>query len=195
MTRQIKGPLALLILDGWGISEEVEGNAVLAAHTPYLDSLAAAWPHSIIKTSGPDVGLPEGQMGNSEVGHTNIGAGRIVYQDLLRISRAIEDRSFFDNEALLWAMTRARDQGRTLHLAGLLSDGGVHSHLTHLFALVDMAKEVGVKDLAVHAFFDGRDTPPQAGAGYLKRLLDHMEDRGLGRVASLSGRYYAMDRD
>ena len=195
MTRQIKGPVALLILDGWGISEEEEGNAVLAAHTPYLDSLAARWPHSIIKTSGPDVGLPEGQMGNSEVGHTNIGAGRIVYQDLLRISRAIEDRSFFDNQALLWAMTRARDQGRTLHLAGLLSDGGVHSQLTHLFALIDMAKALGVKDLAVHAFFDGRDTPPQAGVGYLKSLLDHMAGRGLGRVASLSGRYYAMDRD
>ena len=195
MTKKIKGPLALLILDGWGLSEEVEGNAVLAAHTPCLDRLAASWPHSIIKTSGPDVGLPEGQMGNSEVGHTNIGAGRIVYQDLLRISRAIEDRSFFDNEALLWAMKEAKAKGQTLHLAGLLSDGGVHSHLTHVLALVDMAKEVGVEDLAVHAFFDGRDTPPQAGAGYLETLMDHMARQGLGRVASLSGRYYAMDRD
>lgn len=195
MTKAIQGPLALLILDGWGISDKEEGNAVKAASTPYLDRIMASWPRSVIKTSGSDVGLPDGQMGNSEVGHTNIGAGRIVYQDLLRISRAVEDRSFFDNPALSWAMDRAREGKKTLHLAGLLSDGGVHSQLSHLLALVDMAKERGVEDLAVHAFFDGRDTPPKAGASYLKTLLDHMDKQGLGRVVTLSGRYYAMDRD
>ncbi|MCK9176944.1 MAG: 2,3-bisphosphoglycerate-independent phosphoglycerate mutase, partial [Clostridiales bacterium] len=148
MTQKPKGPVALLILDGWGISEETEGNAVLAAKTPNLDGLEKDWPSSVIRTSGRDVGLPEGQMGNSEVGHTNIGAGRIVYQDLLRISNAIEDGSFFDNEALLHAMRNAADKGTTLHLAGLLSDGGVHSHLTHVFALIDMAQKNHVTSLA-----------------------------------------------
>ncbi len=195
MTQKPKGPVALLILDGWGISEETEGNAVLAAKTPNLDGLEKDWPSSVIRTSGRDVGLPEGQMGNSEVGHTNIGAGRIVYQDLLRISNAIEDGSFFDNEALLHAMRNAADKGTTLHLAGLLSDGGVHSHLTHVFALIDMAQKNHVTSLAVHVFFDGRDTPPKSGAGYLDHLMQHMDQVGLGRVATLSGRYYAMDRD
>ncbi len=195
MTEKPNGPVALLILDGWGISEKEEGNAVLAARTPCLDSLSDKWPCSVIQTSGGQVGLPDGQMGNSEVGHTNIGAGRIVYQDLLRISRAIEEGSFFDNQALLWAMRRAADRQATLHLAGLLSDGGVHSHLTHLLALVDMAKKNGVQKLAIHAFFDGRDTAPEAGAGYLETLLAHLEKSGIGQVATLSGRYYAMDRD
>lgn len=195
MNRKVKGPLALLILDGWGISDKSEGNAVLAARTPFLDSLSARWPQSVIRTSGRDVGLPDGQMGNSEVGHTNIGAGRIVYQDLLRISNAIEDGSFFENEALLWAMEHAARTQATLHLAGLLSDGGVHSHLTHLFALVDMAKAVGVRDLALHAFFDGRDTPPDSGLGYMEALLAHFQKTGIGRVASMGGRYYGMDRD
>lgn len=190
-----KGPVALLILDGWGISEKEEGNAVLAARTPCLDSLSEKWPCSVIQTSGSHVGLPDGQMGNSEVGHTNIGAGRVVYQDLLRISKAIEEGSFFENPALLWAMRRAAERQATLHLAGLLSDGGVHSHLNHLLALVDMARENQIKDLAIHAFFDGRDTGPESGAGYLETLLAHLEKVGLGRVATLSGRYYAMDRD
>lgn len=195
MTKEARGPVALLILDGWGISDKTEGNAVLAAKTPYLDSLLEKWPVSVIRTSGKDVGLPPGQMGNSEVGHTNIGAGRIVYQDLLRISNAVEDGSFFKNEALLDAVQKAAKSGHTLHLAGLLSDGGVHSQLTHLFALVDLAKAEGVKDLAIHAFFDGRDTPPKSGLGYMKALLDHLKDRGLGRIATLGGRYYGMDRD
>ena len=195
MTKKPEGPVALLILDGWGISEEKEGNAVLAANTENLDRLEARWPTSVIRTSGRDVGLPEGQMGNSEVGHTNIGAGRIVYQDLLRITNAIEDGSFFNNEALLHAMRHAVDNDATLHLAGLLSDGGVHSHLTHLLALVDMAKKNKVKKLAIHAFFDGRDTAPTSGLGYLDQLLSHLDTTGLGHVASLSGRYYAMDRD
>ena len=195
MTDRPTRPVALLILDGWGLSDKIEGNAVLAAHTPFLDSLSEKWPESVIKTSGPDVGLPEGQMGNSEVGHTNIGAGRIVYQDLLRISKAIEDGSLYENPALVWAMQQARENKATLHLAGLLSDGGVHSHLTHLFALVDMAKEKGLTDVAIHAFFDGRDTPPESGAGYMEILLDHLDKVGDGRVASLNGRFYAMDRD
>ena len=195
MTQKPEGPVALLILDGWGLSQKIEGNAVLAARTPYLDSLSARWPESVIQTSGRDVGLPEGQMGNSEVGHTNIGAGRIVYQDLLRISNAVDDGSFFKNEALLWAMRRAVQMGSTLHLAGRRSDGGVLSHINHLFALIDMAREIGVRDLAIHAFFDGRDTPPESGAGYMEALLDHIRQAGLGRVATLGGRYYAMDRD
>ena len=195
MTGKPGGPVALLILDGWGISEKTEGNAVLAARTPYLDSLSGTWPESVIQTSGRDVGLPDGQMGNSEVGHTNIGAGRIVYQDLLRISNAVEDGTFFENEALLWAMRRAAGSQATLHLAGLLSDGGVHSHIRHLFALIDMAKKEGVRDLAIHAFFDGRDTPPESGAGYMEALLAHLRSAGVGRVATLGGRYYGMDRD
>jgi|LSQX01.1.fsa_nt_gb 2,3-bisphosphoglycerate-independent phosphoglycerate mutase len=195
MTNRRKGPVALIILDGWGISDKKEGNAVLAAHTPYIDGLLEKWPKAAIKTSGHDVGLPDGQMGNSEVGHTNIGAGRIVYQDLLRIGNAIRDGSFYENDALLWAMKRAVEKNVTLHLAGLLSDGGVHSHLTHLFALLDMAKNAGVRDVAIHAFFDGRDTPPSSGAGYMEALLAHIEKAGIGRIATLSGRYYAMDRD
>ncbi len=195
MARNKKRPVALIILDGWGISDNPVGNAVLAADTPFLDNLLATWPAARIKTSGSDVGLPDGQMGNSEVGHMNIGAGRIVYQDLLRISNAIEDGSFFENEAIRAAMRHASSNNRTLHLAGLLSDGGVHSHLEHLFALVDMAKREGVDKLAIHAFFDGRDTPPQSGIHYMAALLDHLDQVGLGRVASLSGRYYAMDRD
>ncbi len=195
MTTQAKRPVALIILDGWGISENTCGNAALAADTPYIDRLLKEWPVSRIRTSGRDVGLPDGQMGNSEVGHTNIGAGRIVYQDLLRISNAIEDSTFFENDALLRAMRNAADGQKTLHLAGLLSDGGVHSHLTHLFALIDMAKREGVRDVAIHAFFDGRDTPPESGIIYMEALLGHIRKAGVGRVATLSGRYYAMDRD
>ena len=188
-------PVALIILDGWGIAPPCEGNAAIAANTPFIDSLMDKWPITMIKASGTDVGLPAGQMGNSEVGHTNIGAGRIVYQDLLRISNEVEDGSFYKNEALLGAMRVASNDGKTLHIAGLLSDGGVHSHITHLEALLKLAKQEGVKDVAIHAFFDGRDTSPTGGYAYMEQLLDAMQKIGIGKIASLSGRYYAMDRD
>lgn len=188
-------PVALIILDGWGIAPPCEGNAAIAANTPFIDGLMDKWPITKIKASGTDVGLPEGQMGNSEVGHTNIGAGRIVYQDLLRISNEVEDGSFYKNEALLGAMRVASNDGKTLHIAGLLSDGGVHSHITHLEALLKLAKQAGVKDVAIHAFFDGRDTSPTGGYAYMEQLLDAMQKIGIGKIASLSGRYYAMDRD
>jgi len=195
MTDQKYRPLALFVLDGWGLSAETEGNAVKAARTPYLDKLFTEWKSSRIYTSGLDVGLPEGQMGNSEVGHTNIGAGRIVYQDLMRINLAIDDKSFYENEALKSAMITARDKGKALHLAGLLSDGGVHSHINHLYALLEMAKTLGLKNVYVHAFYDGRDTPPESGIAYTEELESFIEKNGIGKIASVSGRYYAMDRD
>ncbi len=195
MTKLKNRPLALIILDGWGLADEVEGNAVKAANTPYLDQLFSEWPSSMIYTSGLDVGLPEGQMGNSEVGHTNIGAGRIVYQDLMRINLAIDDKSIYENHALKTAMLSARDRGKALHLTGLLSDGGVHSHINHLFALLEMAKSLGLEDVYVHAFYDGRDTPPQSGLRYTEALEAFMQKHEIGKIASVSGRYYAMDRD
>lgn len=195
MTELKYRPLALIILDGWGLSEETDGNAVKAANTPYLDKLFSEWKSSKIYTSGLDVGLPPGQMGNSEVGHTNIGAGRIVYQDLMRINLAIDDKSFFENEALKSAMISARDKGKALHLAGLLSDGGVHSHINHLFALLEMAKSLGLKDVYIHAFYDGRDTPPESGILYTEALESFIQMKEIGKIASVSGRYYAMDRD
>ena len=154
MTDQKYRPLALFVLDGWGLSAETEGNAVKAAHTPYLDKLFTEWKSSRIYTSELDVGLPAGQMGNSEVGHTNIGAGRVVYQDLMRINLAITDKSFYENEALRSAMIAARDRGTALHLAGLLSDGGVHSHINHLYALLEMAKLLGLEKVYIHAFYE-----------------------------------------
>ncbi|NLV99142.1 MAG: 2,3-bisphosphoglycerate-independent phosphoglycerate mutase [Clostridiaceae bacterium] len=195
MTDRKYRPLALFVLDGWGLSAETEGNAVKAARTPYLDKLFAEWKSSKIYTSGLDVGLPEGQMGNSEVGHTNIGAGRVVYQDLMRINLAIEDKSFYENEALRSAMISARDKGKALHLAGLLSDGGVHSHINHLYALLEMAKSLGLEKVYIHAFYDGRDTPPESGLGYTEKLESFIQKNGIGKIASVSGRYYAMDRD
>ncbi len=183
----------LIIMDGWGWREEREGNAVRQARTPNVDALIERFPHTLIQGSGPWVGLPEGQMGNSEVGHLNLGAGRVVYQDIMRIHRAIEDRSFFENEVLVDAMDRAR--GHTLHLMGLLSDGGVHSHIDHLVALLRMARDRGVERVAVHAILDGRDTSPHGGAGYLRTLGEAMAEVGVGRVASVVGRYWAMDRD
>lgn len=188
-------PIALIILDGWGISDEREGNAVMAAHTPTLDALFASEPHTEIRTSGRDVGLPDGQMGNSEVGHTNIGAGRIVYQDLMRINRDIEDGEIARNEVLLAAMRAARESGHALHIAGLLSDGGVHSHIRHLEALLEMASKEGPSEVYVHAFYDGRDTPPTSGYGYTEQLLAAMDRIGTGKIATVAGRYYAMDRD
>lgn len=186
-------PTLLLILDGYGIREERTGNAIAAAEKPELDAIFKKYPHILLQASGEAVGLPAGQIGNSEVGHTNIGAGRIVYQDLPRISRAIEDRSFFENEALRLAMTKAK--GHTLHIMGLCSDGGVHSHLSHILALLDMAKQYDLRHVVVHCFLDGRDVPPTSAAGYIKTLKDHMREINLGVIGVISGRYYAMDRD
>ena len=183
----------LIIMDGWGWREAEEGNAVRLARTPHVDALMAHYPSTLIQASGPWVGLPEGQMGNSEVGHLNLGAGRVVYQDIMRIHRAVEDGSFFENPVLVRAMETAR--GHTLHLMGLVSDGGVHSHIDHLVALLRMAHELGVERVAVHAILDGRDTSPHGGAGYLRTLGERMAAIGTGRVASVVGRYYAMDRD
>lgn len=190
-----KAPVALVILDGWGISDSEENNAVKQAATPCLDALLRDYPTSRIGSSGRDVGLPDGQMGNSEVGHLNIGAGRIVYQDLTRISLAIEDGSFNENPALVDVCQKVISSGGKLHLLGLLSDGGVHSHNTHLYALVRLAKQYGIKDVCIHAFMDGRDTPPSSGAGYLRELEDELKTIGLGRVATVTGRFWAMDRD
>ena len=188
-------PIVLMILDGFGYSPEEKGNAIAAAKTPILDELFNTCPHTLIGASGLDVGLPDGQMGNSEVGHTNIGAGRVVYQELTRISKSIVDGDFFENKSLCEAMDSAVKNGTALHLMGLLSDGGVHSHIDHLFALIDMAKKRGVKTLYVHAILDGRDTPPQSGKGYVEQLQKKLDEVGLGEIATVSGRYYAMDRD
>ena len=188
-------PCILIILDGWGINPKIEGNAVAAARTPVLDRLAADYPATQLVTCGPDVGLPDGIMGNSEVGHLNIGAGRIVYQDLLRIDRAIADGTFFQNPELNRVMAAVRASGGRLHLFGLVSDGGVHSQLTHLLALLDMAREKGIAETLVQAITDGRDTAPDSGAGFLAKVQAHMVRNAYGRIASVCGRYYAMDRD
>ena len=190
-----KQPVALVILDGWGISDKRENNAVAQADTPCLDALQKTWPSARLGASGRDVGLPDGQMGNSEVGHLNIGAGRIVYQDLTRISLAIEEGRFARNPALVAICQKLRDSGGTLHLLGLLSDGGVHSHNTHLYALVRLAHQFEIRDVCIHAFLDGRDTPPNSAAGFLRELEEELAEIGLGRVATLTGRFWAMDRD
>ena len=190
----MKKPLVLMILDGFGIAP-TEGNAIAAANRPNLDKIFAENPHTQIGASGMDVGLPDGQMGNSEVGHTNIGAGRIVYQELTRITKSAQDGDMDKNEALLKAMNNAKDNGKALHLMGLLSDGGVHSHNTHLYALLEMAKRVGVEKVFVHCFMDGRDVPPSSGKDYVKELMDKLEEIGVGKIATVMGRYYAMDRD
>lgn len=189
------GPITLVILDGWGISESCENNAACQANTPILDRLREECPISRLSASGQDVGLPEGQMGNSEVGHLNIGAGRIIYQNLSRISLAIKEGSVFENQALKRVCERLVASGGKLHLLGLLSDGGVHSHNTHLYALIRMAQKIGVKDVCVHAFLDGRDTPPKSAGDYLQQLEVEFKKIGLGRIATISGRYWAMDRD
>ena len=190
----MKKPLVLMILDGFGIAP-VEGNAIAAANTPHLDQLFQENSCCRLSASGLDVGLPDGQMGNSEVGHTNIGAGRIVYQELTRITKSAQDGDMDKNEALLKAMNNAKDNGKALHLMGLLSDGGVHSHNTHLYALLEMAKRVGVEKVFVHCFMDGRDVPPSSGKDYVKELMDKLEEIGVGKIATVMGRYYAMDRD
>jgi 2,3-bisphosphoglycerate-independent phosphoglycerate mutase len=186
-------PVVLTILDGWGYRAQRENNAIALARKPTYDELLKKFPNTLVHTSGPFVGLPEGQMGNSEVGHLNIGAGRIIYMDITRIDLAIQNGEFFQNELLLKAMERGRQN--QLHLLGLVSDGGVHSQLAHLFALLEMAKRNGVTRVFVHAFTDGRDTPPESGVGFLQALEEKMKQLGVGQIASLSGRYYAMDRD
>lgn len=188
-------PTLLLILDGWGVAPDGPGNAVAKAHTPNLNRLMKHWPRTTLECSGRAVGLPDGFMGNSEVGHMNIGAGRIVYQDMTRIDMAMEDGSLKENPALLELMRRTGEQGGRLHFLGLLSDGGVHSHQQHLYALLEMAREQGLQDVFVHAFLDGRDTPPTSGMGYVKAFRDVRRRMDFGRIATLMGRYYAMDRD
>ena len=189
-----KIPTALLIMDGCGIAPASERNAVSRAATPNLDRLLASCPNTQLQASGLAVGLPEGQIGNSEVGHTNIGAGRVVFQMLPRISNAIADGSFFENRAYVSAMD-AVDEGGALHLCGLVSDGGVHSHNTHLYALLEMAKHKGIDKVYIHAFLDGRDVPPESGAGYMRELIEKCKELGVGKVATVQGRFYAMDRD
>ena len=189
-----KKPLALIIMDGFGVAP-VDGNAIAAANTPALDEIFGANPITQIGASGMNVGLPDGQMGNSEVGHTNMGAGRIVYQELTRITKSIEDKDFFLNEALNLAMDNALKNGTSLHLFGLLSSGGVHSHNTHLYGILEMAKKKGLSDVFVHAFLDGRDVPPSSGKDFVAECVDKMAEIGVGKIASVMGRYYAMDRD
>jgi len=195
MTTLPKRPVALIILDGFGVNNETIGNAVKAAKTPNIDRYLAEYPNTMVRTSGMDVGLPDGQMGNSEVGHTNIGAGRIVYQELTRITKSIRDGDFFTNDALLKAIANAKAQGTALHLFGLVSDGGVHSHNTHLYALVELAKRQGLENVYVHCFFDGRDVPPDSAKGFTEELEAKLKEIGIGKIASIMGRYYAMDRD
>lgn len=188
-------PAAIIILDGFGLREENRGNAVAQANKPNFDRYWNTYPHTELTACGEAVGLPEGQMGNSEVGHLNIGAGRIVYQDLTRISKSIRDGEFYDNETILGAVRHAKQNGKKLHLYGLLSDGGVHSHIDHLLALLDLAAKEGLKDVYIHAFLDGRDVAPDSARSYMERLLAHIAKVGVGQVATVQGRYYAMDRD
>ncbi len=190
-----KKPVVLMILDGYGLNEKTEGNAVAQAKKPNMDKLMAECPWGRGNASGMAVGLPEGQMGNSEVGHLNMGAGRIVYQELTRITKEIMDGAFFENPALLKAVENCKKKGSSLHLMGLLSDGGVHSHNTHLYGLLELAKRNGLEKVYVHCFLDGRDTPPASGKGYAEALTAEMEKIGVGRIATVMGRYYAMDRD
>ena len=190
-----KTPTTLIIMDGFGLAPAADDNAVSLANTPVLDKLFQEYAHTTLSASGLDVGLPAGQMGNSEVGHTNIGGGRVVFQDLPRISRAIEDGSFFKNEAYNKAMDDCLKNDSSLHLYGLLSDGGVHSHIEHLFALLQMAKDKGLTKVYVHCFLDGRDVSPTSGKGFVQELQDKCAQLGVGKIATVMGRYYAMDRD
>lgn len=190
-----KQTVLLAILDGWGCGGSCPTNAIKSANTPIFDSMLANYPNTQIFAHGEYVGLPEGQMGNSEVGHLNIGAGRVVYQDLTRINLAIKDKSFFENETLLKAAEHVKENGSSLHLMGLVSDGGVHSSLEHLFACIDLAKMQGIENIYVHAFLDGRDTPPRSADSYLEQLENKLKQENLSPIASIMGRYYAMDRD
>ena len=185
----------LIIMDGFGINPNKEGNAVANAKKPNLDRLAATCPMSKVYASGESVGLPEGQMGNSEVGHTNIGAGRIVYQDLTRITKSIEDGDFFSIPEFTQAIENCKKNNSKLHIIGLVSDGGVHSHQRHLYALLELAKRKGFEDVFVHCLTDGRDTLPASGEGYIQKLEEKMKEKGVGKIASVGGRFYGMDRD
>lgn len=191
----MKKPITLIIMDGFGVNDDSYGNAIKAASMPHLHKIFDENAVTKIGASGLDVGLPDGQMGNSEVGHTNIGAGRVVYQMLVRISKSIEDGSLYENKALLEAMENCKKNGSALHLMGLLSDGGVHSHIEHLYGLLEMAKRNGLDKVYVHAFMDGRDVPPTSGIDFVKQCCAKMEDIGVGKIATVMGRYYAMDRD
>ncbi len=190
-----KKPTALIIMDGYGINPSTEGNAIAVAKKPNLDKFMATYPHTQLSASGLDVGLPDGQMGNSEVGHTNIGAGRVVYQMLVKITKDINDGKINDNKALSDAMDKAKESGKSLHLMGLLSDGGVHSHNEHLYGLLRMAKKKGLTKVYVHTFLDGRDVPPSSGAEYMAQLEKEIKEIGVGSIATIAGRFYAMDRD
>ena len=190
----MKKPLILMILDGFGIGTNY-GNAIRDAKKPNLEHIFSTNPVALIAASGMDVGLPDGQMGNSEVGHTNIGAGRVVYQELTRITKSIKDGDFFENEALVNAMNNAAEDGKALHIMGLLSPGGVHSHMTHMYGIVEMAKRKGVKNVYIHAFLDGRDVPPSSAKDYVSECCDKLKEIGVGKIATVMGRYYAMDRD
>ena len=186
---------ALIILDGFGKNPQTEGNAIAQAKTPHLDALFAKYPNTSLNASGLAVGLPEGQMGNSEVGHLNIGAGRVVYQELTRITKAIQDGDFFKNPAFLDAMKAAKDNDKALHLFALCSDGGVHSHINHFLALVEMAKQQGLQKVYLHCFMDGRDVPPTSGKGFIEQVQKKLAELGVGKIATIIGRYYVMDRD
>lgn len=186
---------AMIIMDGFGVSSDPRSNAVITAGTPNLDRLKAKYPSGEINASGMDVGLPDGQMGNSEVGHLNIGAGRIVYQELTRITKDINDGDFFNKESLLWAVNSAKENGTALHIMGLVSDGGVHSHNTHLYALIELAKRANLNEVYIHAFLDGRDVSPTSGLGFLKDLQAEIDRLGVGKIATVMGRFWSMDRD
>ncbi|WP_410772475.1 2,3-bisphosphoglycerate-independent phosphoglycerate mutase [Fontibacillus sp. BL9] len=188
-------PVALIIMDGFGLRNTVEGNAVAQANKPNYDRYLKEYPNTTLTACGEAVGLPEGQMGNSEVGHLNIGAGRIVYQDLTRISKSIREGEFFQNETLVAAVRSAKATGKKLHLYGLLSDGGVHSHIDHMFAMLDLAKKEDMHEVYIHAFLDGRDVAPDSAKGFIERLIAKIEEVGVGKIATVQGRYYAMDRD
>ncbi|MFB6366967.1 2,3-bisphosphoglycerate-independent phosphoglycerate mutase [Paenibacillus elgii] len=188
-------PVALIIMDGFGLRNDTQGNAVAQANKPNYDRYLNQFPHTTLTACGEAVGLPEGQMGNSEVGHLNIGAGRIVYQDLTRISKSIREGEFFENETILGAVRHAREHGKKLHLYGLLSDGGVHSHIAHLFALLEVCKKEDFHEVYVHAFLDGRDVAPDSAVNYIEQLQNKIAELGVGRIATVQGRYYAMDRD
>ena len=185
----------LMILDGFGDNPNKDGNAIKLANTPNIDKLMKKYPNTDIYTSGKYVGLPDGQMGNSEVGHTNIGAGRIVYQELTRITKSIEDGDFFSNQELIAAIENCKKNNSKLHILGLVSDGGVHSHIRHLYGLLELAKRRDFEDVYVHCFLDGRDTPPASAEGYIIKLQEKMQEKGIGKIASISGRFYSMDRD
>ena len=187
--------VALIILDGYGLNPKEDGNAIKAANKPNIEKFMKEYPNTVIRTSGMDVGLPDGQMGNSEVGHTNIGAGRIVYQELTRITKSIKDGDFFEKKEFVDAIENCKKHNSKLHLFGLLSDGGVHSHNTHLYGLLELAKKRNFNDVYIHCFFDGRDVPPDSAKGYVEGLEEKLKEIGVGEIATVMGRYYAMDRD